>query len=577
MKRSKSALWLIVGASALWTNAGIAQQAPAPTELPPLQRAPAQQAPAQRAPAQPAPVERAPVQQAPAQQGPAQQARPTAPQAPAATAPAGQAAADAVELEGTALQTRELPQQGQMEMETLVPVSGGLTADQVAARTLTTSATIRERQAELEVVEARIRQTTLQFFPRLTLSASYTRLSPVSSGLGGGALVGAANAGQLSVGPCPTGAGQCVLDAGGQPVGAASFAIEQLEDNYGFAATLTIPLSDYILRLSHAIAASKASRRAAQILVAAERLNARTDARILFYNWLSALGQVEVAEKSVERTRARLKDAQAAYQLGAISKADLLRLEALVANTELLVKEAQTLGDLRREQLAIVMGDRNPPTYVVGEDLSRERPPASALALPRLVQEAWTRRLEVRALGEQREAVHANAKAVRSGQWPRLEAFGEASYANPNQRYFPPQREWNATWALGARLTWTVGDAFLNRAAADELSAQAKGIEAKTAGLRDAIRQEVTAAYLDYAKSETAIETSQRALEASREAYRVASDLYQVGRATTTELIEAESDLFSARIAALNAHIQRAVSAVRLDHAAGRDISPESF
>src|SRR5690606_3758747 len=144
----------------------------------------------------------------------------------------------------------------------LAPVPGGLTAEVVAERSLASSHTVRARLAELDAARARLDQTTAQFFPRLTLRASYTRLSPVSAELGG-ALVGAGNPGLLSTGPCPGGGGgDCVLDAAGQPVGAAEFAIESFEDNYALTAQLSVPISDYILRLSSAAAGAAANRKA---------------------------------------------------------------------------------------------------------------------------------------------------------------------------------------------------------------------------------------------------------------------------------------------------------------------------
>jgi outer membrane protein TolC len=45
-----------------------------------------------------------------------------------------------------------------------------------------------------------------------------------------------------------------------------------------------------------------------------------------------------------------------------------------------------------------------------------------------------------------------------------------------------------------------------------------------------------------------------------------------VGRATTTELIEAESDLLNARLGELDAHVGLRVAEVRLHHAAGLDV-----
>src|SRR5690606_16934718 len=110
---------------------------------------------------------------------------------------------------------------------------------------------------------------------------------------------------------------------------------------------------------------------------------------------------------------------------------------------------------------------------------------------------------------------------------------GEATYANPNQRYFPQQREWNATWAVGLSATWTLNDVFGNASGAAELDAQARSVTAQRAALEEGIRREVAAAHLERERAKVAIRTSAAALKSASDAYRVATDLYQAGNATT--------------------------------------------
>lgn len=470
------------------------------------------------------------------------------------------------------LVARPLPDAKESPLVVLKPVAGGLTSSQVARRTVASSATVRARQAEVEVAEAKFDQTTVQYFPRVGLKATYTRLSPVSSGFGSGALVGAGNPGLLTTGPCPGGVGVCVLDSAGQPVGAAAFEIESLKDNYALTASAAIPLSDYVTKLSHAAAAAQATRRAARLATRAERLKVQAEAKVLYYTWVRSLGQVAVAQKSLDRTRARQTDAAAGFSLGSISKADLMRLEALVANTEFAVKEGETMRSLAARQLQILMGDKSSASYQVGEDVLVPATAEVRGGLDGLSTEALSRRLELAALDQTARSLRSGAKAVGAGAYPQLEAFGDITYANPNPRYFPARREWNSTWAVGLSASWTVTEAFSTSAAARELSASARNIEAQAEALRNAIRQEVAAAYLDRERARVAIQTSQRAARAAEEAYRVATDLYRVGRATTTELIEAELDLLNARLAELNAHIGLRIAEVRLSHAVGRDV-----
>jgi len=431
---------------------------------------------------------------------------------------------------------------------------------------------VRARLAELDAARARVDQTTAQFFPRLALKASYTRLSKVDSSIGGGAIVGAANPGPITVGPCPGGVGQCALDSKGLPIGAQALSFPSLQDIYALNATLTVPLSDYLLRLSNAAAGAAANRRSAELQVKAERLKAKTDAQSLFYDWLRARARVAIAEKSLERTQARLKDAKPAFELGVITKSDLMRLEALQAATEQVVLEARTFRDLAEKQLSIVMGEKKKHApYQVGEDLSA---PPSLISgdLDGLTKEALSRRLELRAIEEAARAARHGSRAARAGSIPRLDAFVDVTYANPNQRYFPQQDKWRTTWSVGLAATWNVSDVFVTGAQANELDATARAVDANRMALSDGIEQEVAAQYLSREKAQGALKSTRRGVAAAAEAYRVAVDLHRVGKATITDMIDAETDLLSARLAEVNARIELRIAETRLRHASGRDV-----
>jgi outer membrane protein TolC len=326
----------------------------------------------------------------------------------------------------------------------------------VAARAVASSATVQQTLAELDVARARTDQTTIRYYPRLVLTASYMRLSPVSGSFGEGASVGALNPGLLTVGACPGGGGgQCVLDSGGAPVGAAAFSLVFPENNYSLTAQLSVPLSDYVLNLSDAAAGSAANIESSKYQIAAERLSVQSSARALYYDWLRARARVAIAEKSLERTRARLAEAKDALELGTITKADHLRLEALVASTEQVLLEAKSFRATAQNQLAIVMGDKSGTDYQLGEDLSAPQNEVAG-SIEQLSDRAIGTRLEVKALEAAQRALRHGAAASRGSAYPRLDGVAEATYANPNQRHFPPSDEWNPSWAIGARLTFGI-------------------------------------------------------------------------------------------------------------------------
>jgi outer membrane protein TolC len=318
------------------------------------------------------------------------------------------------------------------------------------------------------------------------------------------------------------------------------------------------------------MAATRANRRAVEIQKQAEELKIASDARIQYYNWLRTVAGGAIAQSSLVRTQRLLEDAHTAFELGAATKADVMRLEAVVAATEMAIAEVATGRQTLEEYLATLM-DEPVREYRVGEDVLTVPAVDEATPLDRLVAEGQHSRVELRALAAAASSLRDAAAVARVGQYPRLDAFGDFTYANPNQSYMLAGEAWNHSWALGLAVTWTMNDAFGGSAQGAELDATRAKLEADRKSLMRGIKLEVTSAYLERKKARVAIQTSAKGAAAAREAYRVAVDLYRAGRATTTDLISAESELVGASIKEINAAIDYHVAAVRLRHATGRD------
>lgn len=435
---------------------------------------------------------------------------------------------------------RALPDRPPPQIAAVMPEPGGLTASEVSKRALAVNAPVKQKRAELKVAQEKITQTMYQFFPKLTATASYTYLSPVTINFGPG----------------------------------ASFTT--LKDNLSLSGRISVPLSDYVLRLSDAAASSKAGSESAKYALRAQEMALDKDARTLYFNWLRAKGAVEIAQKAVERTRARLEDARASFTVGTISKGELLRIEAQVANTETTLTSAKAAEELTHGQLAIIMQEWN-ASYRVGEGI----PEPSSIAASQekvedLVREAHSRRMEVKAVDESIKLYRHGASATRASALPRIDATGDITYADPNTRYFQRQHEWNLTYSAGIAATWTVFDTFLQSAAARELEANAQAAEARRIELKAVVANEVLTSYLDLAKARDQYAQQQVALAAAEEAYRVTTELFRAGRATGTDLIESENALLQAKLGEIDARINLTVAAITLRHATGRDIPSEA-
>jgi outer membrane protein TolC len=339
-----------------------------------------------------------------------------------------------------------------------------------------------------------------------------------------------------------------------------------LQNQTAFEGTLTVPLSDYLLRVPHAAAAAKRAARAAGETAAATGRDVEIDGRNLYYDWVRARLQVTVSEQAVEQARGHLEDAKKAFAVGTSSKADVLQAESSLAQAELLLQRTLHLTELQEGRLRIAMHDTSGAPYAIGEDVLADQP-AAAQNAQALAAQALDRREELRALAFNADSLRARADLERAGMYPRLDLVAGAQYANPNPRAFPQEDKFSSSWDVTVQLSWTPSDIPASRAAARENERRAEALVAQRNQAADGVRVEVLAAVQAVKDAQSSIETSAKNIVTAEEAYRVRRALYQNGRATSLELSDTELELTRARLENVNARVDLRVALARLERA----------
>jgi len=528
-----SLMWL----APAWAQAQAPAPTPAPSATPPAAPAPAAPAPAAPAPTAPAPT------------------------APAAAAPAPTATATASSSAPAAAENDTVRQ----HFAPLINQPGGLTSRQAALAAAKQSPTAAAASTKIDSAQAQIDAVTWRYVPTLTLSASYTHLSPQPT-------VGEAQPFNIVVSETP---GQ-VTDVADLFAFDGTQAFVQQVDQFSLNAGLNVPVSDYLLNMSKATKGAKTAKQAAELSEKAERVNSAANARLAYYDWTSAKLQAEEAGKSVERAQKQKETLEAQLATGRSARADVLRADAFLANAELDQKRAESAEVIARERLNVLMtgGERIQPTWSIGEDLLQEESVDSVgtQSIEALQREALATRLELRSMRATAQALKQRAGVERSNVYPRLDAFANATYANPNPRVIPQVSEWIGSWDVGARLSWTLNNVGTQSNQAKQSEASAREFLAQADGMEQSLRGEVLSAYHLYREATLATGTARRGVVAAEVAYRDRVILFENGRATSLDLLEAESALVEARVALVRTYVLVRSSRVRLEHAIGRDI-----
>lgn len=462
----------------------------------------------------------------------------------------------------------------------LTPQPGGLTADRAAARAVSTSLAVRASQANIEAADASRSEAMIAMIPQINLSARYTRLSPITApvlNLGGsssasslpfcvdtngGIVLGSRTATALV---CP-GSSQALPSA--PSTGASSgFTFPVILDNIVFNGTVILPLTDVPFRLARIYEAAGLTVEARRLDELSTRAQAAADARVAYYEYVRASGQVSVAQQGLETAQQHRSDLARFVEAGTIARVDLLRVEAQVAESERIVLAAREGKSLAEAQLRQRMHADEGEALVLGESLDGEVPmPGTARAL---IERAVHERPELMSLERQSRALGASVAASRAGIYPSIVGQFSLDIANPNPRFVPNTEEFNTTWSATIQAQWSPTGAFAASAAARRLSAQRASLVAQIAQLREGTEIEVRSVWIAAQTANAAIEAARRQVVSAEESYRVRRERFLAGSAVSSDLTDAELDLLRARLALVNANVDLREALARLRRAVG--------
>ncbi|MEZ4359125.1 MAG: TolC family protein [Kofleriaceae bacterium] len=411
----------------------------------------------------------------------------------------------------------------------------GLTAAAAATRARAVSPEVRRRAADVAQANAAATKVQLVNVPRLAGTLQYTRLSSIDP-----------------------------------PVLGGGFTFPVFLNAYSASAEIAVPLSDYVLRIPDLVASARQALVSARASQDSTAVSVASAARVAYYEWVRARLQQVVAERSVTQVEATLGQVRALVEVQRASRADQLRVEAQLAQAKQAAAQLGGVVDVRGEVLRLAIGAAAEEELVIGEDLRQAPAVPAAQTVAALTELALKRRPELRTFEAGIRAKELQRNAERN-VLPRLAAFGQVNYANPNQRIVPSQDRFDLTWAVGLSLTWSLNDVLSSRVSADGLDAEVRGLLADRDRLIEGIRVEVVQAASNLQIAQRSIDTTAQGLAAAEESYRVRRELMALERATAVEVVDAEAEVTRARIAALSARVDLRIALVQLERATGAD------
>ena len=263
-----------------------------------------------------------------------------------------------------------------------------------------------------------------------------------------------------------------------------------------------------------------------------------------YYGVLAAEEKYEGLMEAEKSAKKAFEEASSRYKLGLVPLSDKLQAQTSYEQAKLASNVARKNIALERGNLAHLL---DMPPYTM---FDLKRPEKDLKNLPKieeikdLIEKALVQRPDYKAVQQDLESARRQVDVAKSDGLPylsgNLSAGADKDIRDGNRAVYSGSAGLSITFPLftGFSQSYKIGQAQLQYQAAQE----------KLKSAKSSVENEVWSAVQDYETSLESFKISQTLLESAKEAERVAFASYKVGKVNILTLLDAQSQLASARV-----------------------------
>ncbi len=344
------------------------------------------------------------------------------------------------------------------------------------------------------------------------------------------------------------------------------------------------PFTDDGLALSYTIfdfgrrRAQLETSKAQQLAAAASFQRANQDVAytviVAYYRLITAQERLEAIRQTLKTAQTTQAAAEAQLANGRSTLPDVLNARAGTARAEYDLESS--LGDdaAARVQLREVLGAEPSDAIIVKEPSTLPNAQEVSASAQALVEKALTERPDLASFAERLKASQQELKAARASYLPTVDFTGKGSV----QSIWPTvSKEYGSSladttqfvWDASLNIHWNFFDGGRRRsetiARASEQREAAEDLREK----RDSVTREAWTAYLQFRTATRQEQAAETLLKAATTSYDASLDAYGYGVKNLIDLVNAQSQLAEARLAAVQARSAVLTSAANVGYTTG--------
>ena len=413
-----------------------------------------------------------------------------------------------------------------------------LTIDEAVRLGLQYSRQLKVSNAKLDIAKAKREQYWSAQIPNVTASANYTRISD--------------NIAPFSV-QFPGSPEAIVLNP--QILNQYYFKLSAQQIVYAGG------------RANNFYKSSEFLEKAAQFDVNKDQLEIKNNIEAAVINLYKLEQSQRILQENTKVLNARLDDIKNFAKNGTALENDVLKTDLAVTQLLTSQQEINNLVETARFNLSLMLGL---PTDTKIELDNNSIVSDKNLAPLDTYLKAADNRPDIVAQDFRRQATEKLLEVAKGNYLPVV-SVGANFYDNqPNQRIFPAEYAFKATWDAGISASYNLSNLFTNKYQVNEAKANLAQIEASKSQISDAAKMEIGTNYFAYQTALEKIKLYDKTIAQTLENQRVTKNRYNGQIATINDLLDADFQVIQAKLNSENAKADAELAYRKLLKASGR-------
>jgi outer membrane protein TolC len=424
-----------------------------------------------------------------------------------------------------------------MSAQTFAQEKLSLTIEQAIETGLQNSKSLHASLMKVKSAEAKVKEINAMRLPSLKLSAGYRRLSEVDP-----FTVTVPGMGSFSISPA-------------------------IFNNYSAQLTLFQPVFTGF-RLAGSSEMTEQLSNATNEEYNKDKIDLIFNIKNSYWGLFKANQFKKVMDEIVDQIKAHVADAKNLEKAGMMTTNDILKLEVQLSNTMYQQVDAENAVKLATVALCNTLGISLDTKIDITSSVNMTS--AQFDNLNKLVSDAVSKRAEIKAADSRVKASEAGVTIAKSSWYPQISIMGNYYYSRPNQRIMPTRDQFDATWDVGVNLSMNVWDWLTTKHQTDQAETQLSQAVDAMGMIKDGITLEVTQNYLSFSQAKRKINISELTVKQAEENMRITSDKFKNGLALSSDVVDAETSLLTAKVNHTNSIVDYELAKAKLDKSIGK-------